>query len=85
MALFLCMLGLKIAIWFLVALLVIRIMHNLWQRVSLARTGQRFQFLLTKFRFEEEISWKDVRYSLLVVFDSAVFILILIWLTSRIF
>ena len=79
------MLGLKIAIWFLVALLVIRIMHNLWQRVSLARTGQRFQFLLTKFRFEEEISWKHVRYSLLVVFDSAVFILILIWLTSRIF
>lgn len=85
LALFLYMTGLKVAIWFLVAVLVIRIVHNLWQRVSLARTGQRFQFLLTRFRFEEEISWRDVRYSFLVVFDSAVFVLIMLWLTSQVF
>lgn len=79
------MLGLKVAVWFLVSLLVIRVVHNLWQKVSLARTGQRFQFLLTKFRFEQEVSWRDVRYSFLVVFDSAVFVLILAWLAAELF
>ena len=78
------MTSLKVAIWTLVALLVIRIMHNLWQRVSVARTGQRFQFLLTRFKFEEEISWRDVRYSFLVVLDSAVLVLILAWLVELI-
>ncbi len=77
------MAGLKIAIWFLIALLVIRIMHNLWQRVCVARTGQRFQFLLAKFRFEQEVSWRDVRYSFLVVLDSAVLTIILIWLAGE--
>jgi hypothetical protein len=75
--------NLKIAIWFLVLLLVIRIMHNLWQKVCLARTGERFQFLLTRLRFEEEVTWKDVRYSFLVVLDSAVLVLILVWLTEE--
>ena len=77
------MAGLKIAIWFLIALLVIRIMHNLWQRVCVTRTGERFQFLLTKFRFEQEISWRDVRYSFLVMLDSAGLGLILIWLAGE--
>ena len=77
------MAGLKIAIWFLVALLVIRIMHNLWQRVCVARTGERFQFLLTKFRFQQEITWRDVRYSFLVMLDSAVLVLILVWLIDE--
>jgi len=76
------MTSLKIAIWTLVALLVIRIMHNLWQRVSVARTGQRFQFLLTRLRFEEEVSWRDVRYSFLVVLDSAVLVFLLAWLVD---
>jgi hypothetical protein len=75
--------SLKVAIWFLVSLLVLRIMHKLWQKVCVARTGGRFQFLLTKFRFEEEVSWKDVRYSFLVVLDSAVLVLILVWLTEE--
>lgn len=75
--------SLKIAIWFLVALLVVRMIHNLWQKVCVARTGGRFQFLLTRLRFEEEVTWKDVRYSFLVVLDSAVLILILIWLSSE--
>jgi hypothetical protein len=79
------MTSLKIAIWFLIALLVIRIMHHLWQKVCMARTGEKFQFLLTKFRFEEEVTWKDVRYSFLVVLDSAVLLLILIWITGEIF
>jgi hypothetical protein len=77
------MTSLKIAIWTLVALLVIRIMHNLWQRVSVARTGQRFQFLLTRLRFEEEVSWRDVRYSFLVVLDSAVLVFLLAWLAEQ--
>lgn len=58
-------------------------MHNLWQKVCLARTGGRFQFLLTRFRFEEEVTWKDVRYSFLVVLDSAVLVLILVWFTEE--
>ena len=77
------MTSLKIAIWTLVALLVIRIMHNLWQRVSVARTGQRFQFLLTRLRFEEAVSWRDVRYSFLVVLDSAVLVFLLAWLAEQ--
>jgi hypothetical protein len=76
------MTGMKIAIWFLVSILVIRIVHNLWQKVCVIRTGQRFQFLLTGLRFEQEITWRDVRYSFLVVFDSAVFVFILVWLTG---
>ena len=77
------MTSLKVAIWTLVALLVIRIMHNLWQRVSVARTGQRFQFLLTRLRFEEEVSWRDVRYSFFVVLDSAVLVFLLAWLAEQ--
>lgn len=77
------MTSLKIAIWTLIALLVIRIMHNLWQRVSVARTGQRFQFLLTRLRFEEEVSWRDVRYSFLVVLDSVVLVFLLAWLAEQ--
>jgi len=77
------MTSLKIAIWTLVALLAIRLMHNLWQRVSVARTGQRFQFLLTRLRFEEEVSWRDVRYSFLVVLDSAVLVFLLAWLAEQ--
>jgi len=77
------MTSLKVAIWTLVALLVIRIMHNLWQRVSVARTGQRFQFLLTRLRFAEEVSWRDVRYSFLVVLDSAVLVFLLAWLAEQ--
>ena len=49
----------------------------------MARTGQRFQFLLTRFRFEEEVSWRDVRYSFLVVLDSVVLVFVLAWLAEQ--
>ena len=79
------MLEWRIAVWSLVALLVIRIMHHLWQKVSVARTGERFQFLLTRLKFEREVTWRDVRYSFLVVFDSAVGVFLLAWLFGQIF
>ncbi|MCI0531635.1 MAG: hypothetical protein L0Y74_06790 [candidate division Zixibacteria bacterium] len=77
--------GIKIAVWFLISLLVLRATLYLWQRACVGRTGKKFQFLLTRFKFDEEISWLDVRYSLLVVFDSAVLVLFLLWVTGKLF
>lgn len=77
-------LGFKIAFWFLVSILFLRILLLAWQKVSLLKTGQKFKFLLTRFNFKEEVSWQDVRYSLYVIVDFLVSMFILIWLVEKV-
>ncbi len=76
--------GFKIAFWFLVSLLLLRLLLKAWQKVSVLKTGKNFKFLLTRFNFKEEISWQDVRYSLYVIVDFLVSMFILIWLVEKI-
>jgi len=77
-------LGFKIAFWFLISLLMLRILLLAWQKVSLLRTGKSFKFLLTKLNFKEEVGWQDVRYSLYVIVDFLVSMFIIIWLTEKV-
>lgn len=76
--------GFKIAFWFLISVLWLRILLMLWQKVSLLRTGKSFKFLLTKFNFKEEVSWQDARYSLYVIGDFLGSMLIIIWLVEKV-
>lgn len=75
--------GLKIAILLLVFILVLKLILKGWQKVAVTRTGKRFRFLLTKSPFSRDISWRDVRYSVLVIVDSIISIIILIWVLDR--
>ncbi len=75
--------GLKIAILLLVFILILKLILKGWQKVAVTRTGQRFTFLLTKSPFSRDISWRDVRYSVLVIIDSVISIIILIWLVNK--
>jgi hypothetical protein len=75
--------GLKIAILLLVFILILKLILKGWQKVAVTRTGQRFKFLLTKSPFSRDISWRDVRYSVLVIVDSIISIIILIWVIGK--
>jgi hypothetical protein len=77
--------GLKITILILLFILILRLLLKGWQKVAVSRTGERFKFLLTKSPFSQDITWRDVRYSLLVVLDSFISIIILIWITDKLF
>lgn len=77
--------GFKIAFWFLISLLVLRLLLVAWQKVSVLRTGKRFRFLLTKLNFQEQVSWQDVGYSLYVIADFLVSMFIIIWLVEKVF
>jgi hypothetical protein len=77
--------GLKIAVLFLLFILLLRLILKGWQKVALARTGNRFKFLLTKSPFSHDATWRDVRYSILVIVDSIISIIILIWVIDMLF
>jgi hypothetical protein len=77
--------GLKIAILLLLFILILKLILKGWQRVALSRTGKRFNFLLTKSPFSGDVSWRDVRYSILVIIDSIISIVILIWMINKLF
>ena len=75
--------GLKIAILLLVFILILKLILKGWQKVAVVRTGRRFRFLLTAWPFSSDISWRDVRYSILVIVDSIISIIILIWVIDK--
>jgi hypothetical protein len=77
--------GIRIAILILLFILIIRLLLIGWQKVAVTRTGERFKFLLTKSPFSSNITWRDVRYSILVVIDSFITIIVLIWLAEMLF
>jgi len=77
--------GLKIAILLLLFILILKLILKGWQRVALSRTGKRFKFLLTRSPFSDDFSWRDVRYSILVIIDSIISIIILIWVINKLF
>ncbi len=52
--------------------------------MALSRTGERFRFLLTKSPFSTDVTWRDVRYSVLVVVDALICMVILIWLVDKV-
>lgn len=72
--------GLKIAILVLVFILILRLLVKGWQKVAVSRTGERFRFLLTKSPFSHDVTWRDVRYSIMVIIDALISIIVLIWL-----
>jgi hypothetical protein len=78
-------LGLKIALLFLLFILLLKLFLMGWQKVALKRTGTRFNFLLTKPSLKSDIGWHDVKYSLLVIIDSLITLIILIWIFDKIF
>lgn len=75
--------GLKIAILLLVFILILKLILKGWQKVAVTRAGKRFKFLLTKSPFSRDVSWRDVRYSTLVIIDSIISIIILIWVIDK--
>ncbi len=77
--------GLKIAIIVLLFIFVVKLILKGWQKVAIARGGKRFRFLLIKSPFSREVSWRDVRYSVLVIIDSIISIVILIWVIDKLF
>jgi uncharacterized protein YbjT (DUF2867 family) len=77
--------GLKIAILVLLFILIFRLLLKGWQKVAVSRKGERFRFLLTKSPFSPDVTWRDVRYSIMVVIDALISMVILIWLIDRVF
>ena len=77
--------GLKIAIILLLFILILKLILKGWQKVALSRTGKKFNFLLTRFPFSGDVSWRDVRYSIFVIIDSIISIIILIWVINKLF
>jgi hypothetical protein len=75
--------GLKIAILVLLFVLILRLILKGWQKVAIVRKGEKFKFLLTKLPMSSDVTWRDVRYSIMVVVDSFISILILIWLINK--
>ena len=71
--------GFKIAILVLLFILILKLILKGWQKVAVSRKGEKFKFLLTKSPFSHDVTWRDVRYSILVVIDSIISIIILIW------
>jgi hypothetical protein len=77
--------GIRITILILLFILVVRLLLMGWQKVAVTRTGEKFKFLLTKSPFSTDVTWRDVRYSLLVVIDSIISIIVLVWLVEELF
>jgi len=77
--------GYKIAILALLFILIVRLLLLGWQKVAINRTGEKFKFLLTKSPFSTDVTWRDVRYSLLVVVDSLISLIVLVWLVEEFF
>ena len=77
--------GLEIAILVLLFILVFRLLLKGWQKVAVSRKGQRFRFLLTKSPLSSDVTWRDVRYSIMVVIDALISIIILIWVMGKLF
>jgi hypothetical protein len=75
--------GLKIAILVLLFVFILRLILKGWQKVAVARKGERFKFLLTRSPLSSDVTWRDVRYSIMVVVDSLISIVILIWLINK--
>jgi len=77
--------GLEIAILVLLFILIFRLILKGWQKVAVYRRGEKFKFLLTKSPLSHDVTWRDVRYSILVVIDSIISIVILIWVIDKLF
>ncbi|UCB53355.1 MAG: hypothetical protein JSV10_04565 [Candidatus Zixiibacteriota bacterium] len=77
--------GLKIAVLVLLFVLIFRLLLKGWQKVAVSRKGKRFRFLLTKSPFSPDVTWRDVRYSIMVVIDALISIVILIWVLGKLF
>ena len=77
--------GLEIAILVLLFILILRLILKGWQKVAVSRKGEKFRFLLTRSPFSGDVTWRDVRYSILVVVDSIISIVILIWVMDKLF
>lgn len=77
--------GYKITILALLFIFIVRLLLLGWQKVAVSRTGEKFKFLLTKSPFSTDVTWRDVRYSLLVVIDSFISIIVLVWLVEELF
>lgn len=77
--------GIRITILILLFILIVRLLLIGWQKVAVTRTGERFKFLLTKSPFSSDITWRDVRYSMLVIIDSFISMIVLIWIAEKLF
>jgi hypothetical protein len=77
--------GLKIAILVLLFILLLRLILKGWQKVAVSRKGERFRFLLTRSPLSHDVTWRDVRYSVMVVIDALISMIILIWVVDRLF
>ena len=77
--------GLKVAILVLLFAFIFRLLLKGWQKVAVSRKGERFRFLLTKSPFSSDVTWRDVRYSIMVVIDALISVVILIWLMDKLF
>ena len=77
--------GLEIAILVLLFILILRLILKGWQKIAVSRKGEKFKFLLTKSPFSGDVTWRDVRYSILVMVDSIISIIILIWVMDKLF
>ena len=77
--------GFRIAFLFLLFILILKLLLMGWQKVSIKKSGNRFNFVLTNFPFKKEISWRDVKYFLIVIVDSLISLLVLFWILGRIF
>jgi hypothetical protein len=78
-------LGFRIALLFLLFILILRLFLMGWRKVALKRTNRKFKFLLTEFSLKGDIGWQDVKYSLLVIIDSLITLIILLWVFDKIF
>ncbi|KPK99679.1 MAG: hypothetical protein AMJ91_06940 [candidate division Zixibacteria bacterium SM23_73_3] len=77
--------GFKIAILVLLFILILKLILKGWQKVAVSRKGEKFKFLLTRSPLSHDVTWRDVRYSVLVVVDSVISIVILIWVMDKLF
>jgi hypothetical protein len=77
--------GIRITILILLFILIVRLLLMGWQKVAVTRSGERFKFLLTKSPFSPDVTWRDVRYSILVVIDSIISIIAVIWIADKVF
>ena len=76
--------GLEIAILVLLFILILRLILKGWQKVAVSRKGEKFRFLLTRSPFSGDVTWRDVRYSILVVIDALISIVILMWVMDKV-
>jgi hypothetical protein len=77
--------GIRITILILLFILIVRLLLMGWQKIAVTRTGESFKFLLTKSPFSSDVTWRDVRYSILVIIDSIISIIIVIWIMDKVF